>query len=31
MPVGIMFEVPTGTQQQYDQAMTELNVTEEPI
>ena len=31
MPVGFIIEVPTGTQQQYDQAMTELNVPEHPI
>ncbi len=31
MPVGFMFEVPTGTQQQYDQAMIELNVQDHPI
>ena len=31
MPVGFIIEVPTGTQQLYDQAMTELNIPEHPI
>jgi hypothetical protein len=31
MPVGFIIEVSGGTQQMYDQAMVELNVTEHPI